>query len=174
MWGKMMQIKLIQGDITKHPVDVIVNSANKSLMRGGGVCGAIHKVAGVELEKECLALKQSLGFNWLPVGQTVVTKAHNLPASYVIHTVGPKVTQDDVSLLFHCYMNSILEAEKLQASSISFPPISTGIYGLPLEESAKYVGQALEQLPQLEFVKEINLLFLKQEDVEKYGELLKK
>lgn len=169
-----VQIKLVIGDITKHESDVIVNSANKSLMRGGGVCGAIHKAAGVELEKECLALKQSLGFNWLATGKTVVTKAHNLPASYVIHTVGPKVTQDDVSLLFDCYMNSILQAEKLQASSIAFPPISTGIYGVSLQDSAKHVKKVLEDLPALHSLKEIKLFFLNESDAQLYAELLKK
>src|SRR3989338_7083671 len=117
-----MDIKLILGDITKIPTDVIVNSANPSLMRGGGVCGAIHKAAGIELEKECLELKKSRGIDRLPIGEIIVTKAYNLPTKFVIHTVGPKNNGiDDINFLKKCYTNSIIKADELKANSISFP-----------------------------------------------------
>ena len=167
-----VQVKLIQGDITKHPADIIVNSANKSLMRGSGVCGAIHAIAGVELEKECLLLKQERGFDWLSVGEVIVTKAYNLPHNYVIHTVGPRKGKEDTSLLLNCYLNSLKEADNLKAKSISFPAIATNIYGVPIEESAKIVKQALSNIENLEHINEINLFLMKKEHIDTYTKIL--
>ena len=163
-----MKTTLLLADITKTPADVIVNSAHKSLFRGSGVCGAIHKAAGQELEKECLEKKDKLGIKWLGVGEVLVTKAYNLPAKYVIHTVGPKNGVDDINLLKKCYINSIKKADELQAESISFPAIATNIYGVPIEFSAKVVKEVLNQLEEPNYLKEIKLVFMKQSNVDVY------
>lgn len=156
-------VNLIVGDITKHKADVIVNSANRTLLKGSGVCGAIHAVAGRELEEECRSLNRELS-----VGEVVVTKAYNLPAQFVIHTLGPRKGRDDVALLKLCYCNSLREAERLHVRSISFPAISTGIYGVSMEESLYYLQKALESVS-LNFVQEITIFFSKEEDVLVYA-----
>ena len=141
-------------------------------MRGGGVCGAIHKAAGIELEKECLELKKSRGIDKLPIGKVIVTKAYNLPTKFVIHTVGPKNNGlDDINLLKNCYINSIRKADELKVSSISFPAISTNIYGVSIEISAKMVKEALEELSEPKNLKEIILVFHKQSDLECYQKM---
>ena len=169
-----MEIRLIKGDITKIPADIIVNSANKSLMRGGGVCGAIHKAAGIDLQIECLELKRKKGIDWLPIGEILVTNAYNLPAKYIIHTVGPKNNgTDDITILRNCYINSIRKADELKVRSISFPAIATNIYGVPIEVSAKIVKKVLEDLHEPKNLKEILFVFHKQSDLECYSKFLK-
>jgi O-acetyl-ADP-ribose deacetylase len=129
-------LKAIFGDITKLKVDAIVNAAQNSLIRGGGVDGAIHQTAGPELQAECLNL------NGCQTGDAKATKAWGLPAKYVIHTVGPvwrarhlDGTEED--LLASCYRRSLEVADALAVKSIAFPAISTGIYGFPKELAAK-------------------------------------
>jgi O-acetyl-ADP-ribose deacetylase (regulator of RNase III) len=168
-----LAVVLAVGDITKIPVDIIVNSANRSLMRGSGVCGAIHKAAGRELEKECLEIKERLGLAFLPIGEIIVTKAYNLPAKYVIHTVGAKNNGlEDISLIKNCYINSLMKAEDLKASSISFPPISTGIHGLPMVKSAEMVKEVLDSLPNFNYLKKIIFVLKSPEDQEIYSRIL--
>lgn len=122
------KIKVVQGDITKLVVDVICNAANETLLGGGGVDGAIHKAAGKQLLKECKTL------GGCECGHSKITKGYNLPASYVIHTVGPQ--DKDSSLLADCY-KSALELMKLKGlRTIAFPCISTGVFGYPNEEAA--------------------------------------
>ncbi len=132
-------IKIQKGDITKLEVDAIVNAANSSLMGGGGVDGAIHQAAGPQLLEECSKLGGCL------VGEAKITKGHNLPAKYVIHTVGPvwhgaTVTgehkQED-SVLTRCYRNSLILAAENGVKTIAFPAISTGAYSFPVERATR-------------------------------------
>lgn len=133
-----MKILLIRGDITTETSDVIVNAANSSLLGGGGVDGAIHRAGGPKILEECKKIRATQG--GCPTGEAVYTTGGNLPARYVIHTVGP-VWQDGLhneeELLASCYTQSLKLAESLGAKSISFPNISTGIYGFPKKRAAE-------------------------------------
>jgi O-acetyl-ADP-ribose deacetylase len=165
----MMKIKIIKGDITSIPVDIIVNSANKSLMKGSGVCGAIHTKAGIELVKECMEIKKKQNISFLPIGEIIVTKAYNLPAKYVIHTVGAKNNgREDISLIKNCYRNSLEKAEELKVRSISFPAISTGVYNLPIEISAKMVKEVLDELPNFKYIQDVYFVMGSEEHVKVY------
>lgn len=169
-----MKIELLLGDITKIKHDVIVNSANRSLMRGGGICGAIHKVAGIELEKECMEFKEKNKIDFLSIGDAVLTNAHNLPAKHVIHTVGPKNNgKDDITLLKNCYINSIKLADKIDAKSVCFPAIATNIYGVPIEASAKMVKEVLNSIEKPKNIEKISLIFTKQSDIDIYAKIFK-
>lgn len=133
-----MKIELIKGDITKIHANAIVNAANSSLLGGGGVDGAIHRAGGPKILEECRAIRNRQGK--CKTGEAVVTSAGNLPAKYVIHTVGP-VWNDNQErssqLLSECYKNSLLLAESLGVKTIAFPNISTGIYKFPKEFAGK-------------------------------------
>lgn len=168
-----MNINLIHGNITEIPADVIVNSANKELWKGSGVCGAIHFAAGPKLEKECLAIKKELCPDGLSVGEVMVTAAYKLPATYVFHTVGPRQRKDEINLLKKCYSNCIERAEELKQKSISFPAISTNIYGVPIEVSARMVKEVIDGLKQHEHLTTINLVFFKKEDLEVYERIMR-
>lgn len=140
-----MRIELIEGDITEQRVDAIVNAANSSLLGGGGVDGAIHRKGGPAILAECQRLRQSRYPDGLPTGQAVATTAGDLPAQWVIHTVGPvyqsRVEQSD--LLRACYTNSLAVADDLGAQSIAFPLISSGAFGWPLEDAVRQALAAL-------------------------------
>jgi O-acetyl-ADP-ribose deacetylase (regulator of RNase III) len=142
------RIKLVQGDITTMEVDAIVNAANQSLLGGGGVDGAIHRAAGPELLEACRLLKGC------ETGQAKITPGFLLPASYVIHTVGPVWrggTQQEPELLQACYTNSLELALDHGLKSVAFPNISTGVYRFPKDLAAEIaVGSARHLLEETE------------------------
>src|SRR5688500_17170987 len=154
------KIFLIQGDIPKQKVDAIVNAANSSLMGGGGVDGAIHRAGGPAILEDCRKIITRQGS--CKTGEAVITTGGNLPAKFVIHTVGPVWNQgnkNEAEKLANCYRNSLNLALEYKVESIAFPNISTGIYGYPKKEAAtiaiKTASDLLQQnpsLPKLYFV----------------------
>lgn len=163
------RITVVQGDITKIPVDAIVNAANTSLLGGGGVDGAIHRAAGPALLSECRAI------GGCPTGEARLTPGYNLPARFVIHTVGPVYSgkPQDAQLLSQCYFNSLRIAAAHRLSSIAFPAISCGAYGYPIEAACRIAidttARFLEDHPEIRKV--IFVLFSKK-NLQTYADCL--
>jgi O-acetyl-ADP-ribose deacetylase (regulator of RNase III) len=144
-----MEVILVEGDITGQRVDAIVNAANSSLLGGGGVDGAIHRRGGPAILAECRALRAAQYGKGLPTGQAVATTAGNLPARWVIHTVGPVYAQHEErsALLRACYTNSLRVADELGAQTLAFPLISAGVYGWPVHDAVRQALAALRSTP---------------------------
>ncbi|HXF36206.1 MAG TPA: O-acetyl-ADP-ribose deacetylase [Actinomycetota bacterium] len=143
----MPRIVLVQGDITEQEADAIVNAANASLMGGGGVDGAIHRRGGPAILEECRRIRATRYPDGLPTGEAVATTAGDLPARWVIHTVGPVYSkrEDRSGLLAACHRNALRVADELGARTVAFPAISTGVYGYPLEAAAPVAIRAVRE-----------------------------
>jgi O-acetyl-ADP-ribose deacetylase (regulator of RNase III) len=133
-----VKVEAVQGDITEQAVDAIVNAANSSLLGGGGVDGAIHRRGGPAILEECRHIRAEEHPEGLPTGRAVGTTAGDLPARWVIHTVGPvyAAVENPAELLASCHTESLRVADGLGAKTVAFPAISTGVFGYPLEEAA--------------------------------------
>ena len=165
------RIKVIIGDISKQKTDAIVNAANTSLLGGGGVDGAIHRAAGPKLLEECRTL------NGCQTGEAKITKGYNLPAKYVIHTVGPvwnEGRRNEEEKLAACYLNSLNLAVKNKIKTISFPSISTGVYRFPLELASKIaIGEIKNFLEKDSTIKEVVMVCFDENTYGYYDEELK-
>lgn len=147
----MIDIEVIQGDITKLNVDAIVNAANCSLLGGGGVDGAIHRAAGPELLRSCIPL------NGCKTGQAKITPGFRLPAKFVIHTPGPIYNDGmhgEPALLESCYKNCLALAEENGCETVAFPAISTGVYGYPWKDATEIAVKTVREFP-AEIVKKV-------------------
>ncbi|GAA3940931.1 O-acetyl-ADP-ribose deacetylase [Chitinophaga oryziterrae] len=168
------RIKLIQGDITQMAVDAIVNAANSSLLGGGGVDGAIHRAGGKTILEECQLIRARQG--GCKTGEAVITTAGNLPARYVIHTVGPvwnKGNAEEERLLSNAYENSLRLAVENNVRTIAFPNISTGIYHFPKNKAAAIAIQTVTTfLEKNESIKEVIFVCFDTENYELYKSLL--
>lgn len=163
------KIKIIKGDITKVKADAIVNAANKTLLGGGGVDGAIHRAAGPKLLEECKKL------GGCETGEAKITKGYNLPAKYVIHTVGPVWRggrEDEEEKLASCYRNSLKLAVENNIKSIAFPSISTGAYGFPIEKAAPIaLNEVKKFLEEKDVIKEMIFVLFSEKDFQIYQNL---
>jgi O-acetyl-ADP-ribose deacetylase (regulator of RNase III) len=140
------RLRIVQGDITKLETTALVNAANSSLLGGGGVDGAIHRAGGPQILEECRQIRARQG--GCKVGEAVITSGGRLPASYVIHTVGPVWNgghKGEPELLANCYRNSLRIALDRQLESVAFPGISTGIYHYPKQEAAALAVHEVQQ-----------------------------
>jgi O-acetyl-ADP-ribose deacetylase (regulator of RNase III) len=172
----MNKIEIIKGDITKLKVDAIVNAANSSLMGGGGVDGAIHRAGGPAILEECKMIVAKQG--GCKTGNAVITTGGNLPAKFVIHTVGPVWNggkKNEAGLLAACYQNSLNLAVEHKLSSIAFPNISTGIYGYPKKDAAEIAVNGVKGfLEQNDFIEKVYFVCFDEENYELYKSLMRK
>jgi O-acetyl-ADP-ribose deacetylase len=142
-----VRITLATGDITEQQVDAVVNAANSALLPGGGVDGAIHRRGGPAILAACQELRAGSHRNGLPAGHAVATTAGNLPARWVIHTVGPVYSrsEDRSALLASCYTSALQVAGELGAHTVAFPAVSTGAFGWPVDDAARIAVAAVQQ-----------------------------
>ena len=163
------------GDITEEAVDAIVNAANSSLLGGGGVDGAIHRRGGPSILEECRTIRETRYPAGLPTGDAVITTAGDLPARYVIHTVGPIYGMNqgrDAELLASCYRNSIDLAIGRGLKSIAFPSISTGAYGYPKREAAPIVYRVVSDVVGVVPDLEVRLVFFSETDALTFAQIV--
>ncbi len=149
-------------------VDAIVNAANSSLLGGGGVDGAIHRAGGKSILDECIQIRNRQG--GCPTGEAVITTAGNMPAKYVIHTVGPIYhggSNSEPELLKNCYLNSLKLAAENDVKTIAFPNISTGVYGYPKAEAAEIAIQTVKNSPYSD-IEEVIFVCFDRENYELY------
>ncbi|WFF41802.1 O-acetyl-ADP-ribose deacetylase [Salinicola endophyticus] len=164
------RLSVAEGDITRFDGDAIVNAANRSLLGGGGVDGAIHRAAGPQLLEACRELRRTIWPDGLPVGQVALTPGFRLPAEYVVHTVGPVYAESEEprGQLAACYRNALALAADQGFTRLAFPAISTGVYGYPSAEAARVVADVMrERLPQLPAL-EVTLMFFSAADAETF------
>ena len=168
----MTKLSLLKEDITKLKVDAIVNAANSSLLGGGGVDGAIHRVAGPGLLAECKTLRGCA------VGEAKVTSGYNLNVKFVIHTVGPVWhggNDNEEKLLANCYSNSLKIADNLKIRTLAFPNISTGVYRYPKEQAAQVALRTIREfISSAENLEEVIIVAFDEENYEIYSALLNK
>jgi len=165
------RMEIMQGDITKLKTDAIVNAANSSLLGGGGVDGSIHRAAGPGLLAECRTV------GGCPAGEARITKGYNLPAKYVIHTVGPVYSGKprDSQLLSSCYRNSLQLAADHNAVSIAFPAVSCGVYGYPIEKACIIAVETVaEFLKKNQSVRKVVFVLFSSGDYRVYKEYFEK
>ncbi|HEX7723543.1 MAG TPA: O-acetyl-ADP-ribose deacetylase [Pyrinomonadaceae bacterium] len=164
------RVTVVVGDITKQDVEAIVNAANSSLLGGGGVDGAIHRAGGPAILEECREIRRRRFPQGLPTGEAVVTTGGNLPALYVIHTVGPIYGEHrgkEAELLGNCYHNSLTLAVEKNVTSVAFPSIATGVYGYPRAEAADISSRTIENFLSTDRqLKEVRLVFFQAGDAE--------
>ncbi|GBC75218.1 O-acetyl-ADP-ribose deacetylase [archaeon HR06] len=171
------KIKIIRGDITEQEVDALVNSANPSLMGGGGVDGAIHKKGGVKILEECKKIRETMYPNGLPTGEAVITSGGNLKAKFVIHTVGPiwqGGSKGEDKLLERAYLSSLKLAKDKGLTSLAFPSISTGAYGFPIERASKIALRTVKEfLIREDGLEEVVFVLFNERDKRVYEEVAK-
>jgi len=162
------RVTVLTADLTEQDVTAIVNAANSTLLGGGGVDGAIHRAGGPQILSECRQIRETTHPQGLATGEAVITTGGDLPAKYVIHTVGPIYGHNpdrEAELLAACYQNSLRLAVQHSCSSIAFPSISTGAYGYPKQEAAVISSKAIKDFLVTDTqIREVRLVFFHEQD----------
>ena len=170
----MDSIEIIKGDITKTHCDAIVNAANNSLLGGGGVDGAIHRNGGAKILEECRKIIAKQG--GCKTGEAVITTAGNLPAKFVIHTVGPVWnggSNNEIEKLSNCYINSLKLADENRCKTIAFPNISTGIYKFPKDLAAQVAKKIVQDYLQETDIEKVISVCFDEENFNLYQDIFK-